>query len=157
MSTANTIIKTGTAASSLITTTSPTLDLYGTDTTKQVVNVLSNTYMYDYNGTTVADNSNYIQAIITFELLSALLDSAPSGNTPVLFMVNVTVTGKPNKKYVVDAQIQTKGNSAMSPTYVTTTTTKGSDGLVAFPVTNFFNVSSPGAPYTLTITLTQVQ
>jgi hypothetical protein len=102
-------------------------------------------------------DSTYIQAVLSFELLSALLDSAPSGSTPALFMVKLTVPGNPKTQYVVDAQIQTKGNSAMSPTYLTTTTTSGADGLVAFPVTNFFNVSSPGAPYTLTVTLTQVQ
>jgi hypothetical protein len=143
--------------------TSPTLQLNSTGTTK-LVKILTQTYFYspllkDISGNT---GSAYIQMVFSFELLAALLDSAPTntgdGKTNI-FQVAVGTKGDTTGTYVVDAQIQTKGNSAMSPTYTSITVPQAGsteDGYVYFPVTNFFSVTSPGAPYTLTITLTKV-
>jgi hypothetical protein len=161
-------VLTGTAAAPLDTGyfdfTSPTLQLNSTGTTK-LVKTLTQTYFFspllkDISGNTIG--SAYIQMVFSFELLAALLDSAPtntgSGGANI-FQVAVGTKGDTKGTYVVDAQIQTKGNSAMSPTYTSITvpqTDSTKDGYVYFPVTNFFSVTSPGAPYTLTITLTKV-
>jgi hypothetical protein len=132
----------------------------GTGTDTPVVSDISKTYMFNTNkvdpsGNPATDGTNgYVQFIYTFELLSALLDSAPtatSSSNNNIFQIAVKVSAPDGSQYIIDAMIQTKGNSALSPTY----TTKVSGGFVYFPVTNFFTVSSPGAPYTLTITMTQ--
>lgn len=139
--------------------TSPSLSLSSSATSVDVVKPIANTYIYKKNG-------EYVQVIFTFKLLAALLDTAPtqSGTAAtgaVLFQMNVTIPAfnkqSPSGQYVVDAQIQTKGNSAMSPTYTTVVTipSGGNDGLIFFPVTNFFSVTAPGAPYTVTITITK--
>ena len=133
----------------------PTLSLT-TGSTQKVVKDISKTYMYSANG-------EYVEIIYSFELLAALLDSAPTNgiNSPVLFQMNMYIPKHESGDYVVDAQIQTKGNSAMSPTYLTQvskTTPLGTDttgGLIYFPVTNFFTVTSPGSPYTITVTMTR--
>lgn len=161
MSTTNNLqILTGsavTAASGKLSIQSPALVLYSSSISNDpVVQNLSTTAIYD--GDT---NNNYLQIIYSFQLLSALLDSAPTNSgsstttagNPTLFSMTVNVgDSKNNGNYVIDAQIQTKGNSAMSPTYIT----KLSNGVFTFPVTNFFNVSSPGCPYTITLTATRV-
>jgi hypothetical protein len=135
---------------------SPAISLSSTSST-QVVEDVSKTYFYSPNG-------DFVQIIYTFQLLAAVLDSAPTQgttNTPVVFQMNVGIPGNPppktgSLKYVVDAQIQTKGNSSMSPTYLTNISGTGTtDGVMYFPVTNFFSVTAPGAPYTITITLTK--
>ena len=139
-----------------LTIISPAISLSSTSTT-QVVEDVSKTYFYSPNG-------DFVQIIYTFQLLAAVLDSAPTQGTkqtPVVFQMNVGIPGNPppttgSLKYVVDAQIQTKGNSSMSPTYLTNISANGtSDGVMYFPVTNFFSVTAPGAPYTITITLTK--
>lgn len=138
------------SATQYITINSPALLLYSTASSSEtVVEPLSETFIY-------SENLEYWEAIISFNLLSALLDSAPTQNangvaTTTLFTVTITSSKLGTSSYVIDAQIQTKGNSAMSPTYIT----KVSNNAITFPVTNFFNVSSPGAPYTLTITGTK--
>ena len=137
---------------------SPAISLSSTSTT-QVVEDVSRTYFYSPNG-------DFVQIIYTFQLLAAVLDSAPTQGTskqqtPVVFQMNVGIPGNPppttgSLKYVVDAQIQTKGTSSMSPTYLTNISANGTtDGVMYFPVTNFFSVTAPGAPYTITITLTK--
>lgn len=146
--------------------TSPTLQLNSSAGTK-LIKTLTQTYFFspllkDSSGNVIGPSA-YIQMVFSFELLAALLDSAPT-NTGTgganIFQVAVGTKGDTTGTYVVDAQIQTKGNSAMSPTYTSITVPQSStttkDGYVYFPVTNFFSVTSPGAPYTLTITLTKV-
>ena len=143
-------VKTGADVTEL-TVTCPLLSLDATEATTgtKVVSNISKTYIYSPDG-------KYIQLIYTFELLAALLDSAPtnigggSGSTNI-FQMKIQLEGTAvADSYIVDAMIQTKGNSALSPTY----STKVSGGYIYFPVTNFFTVSSPGAPYTITITMT---
>lgn len=146
---------------SLIQITAPGLRLYDTSTSTTptanppVVKTLAQTVMFD-------GAYKIIEIIYTFELLSALLDSAPSGTTPTLFFIQFNFpTGSgitSTTSYVIDATIQTKGNSALSPTYLTQAyLVNGSTTqyAVGFPITNFFNVSAPGAPYTLFLTLQQ--
>jgi len=142
------LVATGTGVTQL-TVICPLLSLDASDTSgTPVVSDISKTYISSPNG-------QYIQLIYTFELLAALLDSAPtntggSGNTNI-FQMKIKLEGSAvASSYIVDAMIQTKGNSALSPTY----STKVSGGYIYFPVTNFFTVSSPGAPYTITITMT---
>lgn len=142
--------------------TSPSLQLNSSSGTK-LVKILTQTYFFSPQSTTTPSSGAYIQMVFSFELLAALLDSAPT-NTGTkdganIFQVAVGTKGDTTGTYVVDAQIQTKGNSAMSPTYTSITVPQSNsttDGYVYFPVTNFFSVTSPGAPYTLTITLTKV-
>lgn len=148
-------------------TTTTTTYKADADNYTPVVSKLALTLMWDSDGKTVP---SFIESIFTFELKSALLDSAPSGKSdanqdvPNLFLMSVLLPTEvtTQQTYIVDAQIQTKGNSAMSPTYITDTqlytkTTNGTAGgkyqAIVFPVTNFFNVSAPGAPYTVTLTL----
>ena len=149
----NLLIQTGTNVDdSYLTIICPLLSLSSTDNSgTKVVSDISKTYIYD-------ENNEYIQLIYTFELLAALLDSAPTntGSGANIFQMAVGLQGTKTTipdgtSYIIDAMIQTKGNSALSPTY----TTKVSNKFVYFPVTNFFTVSSPGAPYTITITMTK--
>lgn len=146
---------------SVLQVSAPILGLYvpsGTDTSQSVISGLAQTVRWNYvsGATTPVDT---IDVAYTFELLSALLDTAPTQATSgtTLFTVTVVLPGNidySTATYYIDATIQTKGNSALSPTYKTkpfkisstaSTTTYG----INFPVTNFFNVSAPGAPYTL--------
>lgn len=147
-------VLTGTAVSQL-TVIAPLLSLSSTDASgTSVVADISKTLTY-------STDSGYVQMIYSFELLAALLDSAPTntggaGNTNIFQMaVKIPGTTVPaaNTKYVIDAMIQTKGNSALSPTYITKV---NASGQIFFPVTNFFTVTSPGSPYTITITMTKV-
>jgi len=147
----------------LISITAPGLRLYNTSDgsasskNPSVVNAIARTVMYNLTFT-------IIEVIYTFELLSALLDSAPTGvgpngsPTPTLFFIQINFPNnspvKESDSYVIDATIQTKGNSALSPTYVTQVYPIGNNQYaVGFPITNFFNVSAPGAPYTLFLTI----
>lgn len=129
-------------------------DINSTTQQPQVVQPRAQTFIFK------PGNIDYFQAIYSFNLKSALLDSAPTqgvNQTPLIFTITIAlnqggVTIKDGTSYVIDAQIQTIGNSAMAPTYVT----PAFNSKIVFPVTNFFNVSSPGAPYTITITGTRV-
>lgn len=149
-------VLTGIAVSPYLTIVAPTLSLETDVSGTSVVRTISQTYFFSPNG-------EYVEVVYSFELLAALLDSAPTnGRTgAVVFQMAVYIPGIDTGSYVVDAQIQTKGNSAMSPTYVTAltkTTAITPDtvaGVIYFPVTNFFTVTSPGAPYTITLTLTK--
>ena len=139
----------------------PVLGLYGpsgTDTSQSVISPLAQTIRWNYDATATKEAPvDIIDVAYTFELLSALLDTAPtqasSGTT--LFTVTIILPGTfdySKQFYYIDATIQTKGNSALSPTYRTIpfkTSTSPTQWGVNFPVTNFFNVSAPGAPYTL--------
>jgi len=151
--------------------TAPPLALYNIDnytvsrgSTQKVINQLATTVMWNYDEKSPSPVApSYIKVIFTFELLSALLDTAPSGSSNNLFLMSVALPSEVQGlyKYVVDAQIQTIGNSTMSPTYVTYTQDYTTDpsvstknrAFIVFPVTNFFNVTAPGAPYTITLTL----
>jgi hypothetical protein len=155
MSSNTVTIRTGTKeVENYLTIVAPTLSLDTSGTS--VIQDVSKTYLYSVNG-------EYVQVIYSFNLLAALLDSAPTNGNggPTIFQMNMYIPKNDSGNYLVDAQIQTKGNSAMSPTYVTQvtkTTPLGDDptgGVVYFPVTNFFTVSAPGAPYTITVTLTK--
>ena len=125
---------------------SPALSLSaGTNTA--VVKDISATYKYSSNG-------DYIQLVYTFQLRAALLDSAPTNDkngSPVIFQLQISTVINELAEYVVEAQIQTLGTFTKAPTYVT----PNEGGIIYFPVTNFFNVSAPGSPYTITITLTK--
>jgi len=143
-----------------LTITAPLLSLSETDVSgTSVVSDISKTYLYDASG-------GYVQIVYSFELLAALLDSAPTntngGKTNIFQMaVGLPSATVPTNKYVIDAMIQTKGNSALSPTYITkvselTDTSGAKYYVIYFPVTNFFTVTSPGSPYTITITMTKV-
>ena len=144
-------VLTGTAVSQL-TVIAPLLSLSSTDVSgTSVVADISKTLTY-------STDSGYVQMIYSFELLAALLDSAPTntggtGTNIFQMVVKMPSTVAANTKYVIDAMIQTKGNSALSPTYITKV---NEDGFIFFPVTNFFTVTSPGSPYTITITMTKV-
>jgi hypothetical protein len=146
-------VLTGTAVTQL-TVIAPLLSLSSTDVSgTSVVADISKTLTY-------SADSGYVQMIYSFELLAALLDSAPTntgGTGTNIFQMVVKIPGTTvpaaNTKYVIDAMIQTKGNSALSPTYITKV---NADGDIFFPVTNFFTVTSPGSPYTITITMTKV-
>ena len=117
-----------------------------------VVRELARTYFYSTNG-------EYVKVIYSFKLLAALLDSAPTynGSTLSLFILQIQTPVVSKGSYTVNAELQTLGSSTRSPTYETdvAANSDGNSGLVYFPVTNFFSVTSPGAPYTLTITLTR--
>lgn len=138
---------------------SPAINLNSTSTI-DVVEEIARTYIYSYDNKL---QCQYVQVIYTFQLLAAVLDTAPTNGTqnkPVVFQMNVGVpnaapTSKDKQKYVVDAVLQTAGNSTRSPTYVTNLSAAGISGVMYFPVTNFFSVTTPGAPYTITITLTK--
>jgi hypothetical protein len=73
------------------TITSPGLILYGPSgkSSGNVVSDLSKTYIF-------SDNREYIQFIYSFELLSALLDSAPTNNADqaVLFTISIDIQDK---------------------------------------------------------------
>jgi hypothetical protein len=144
-------VLTGTAVSQL-TVIAPLLSLSSTDVSgTSVVADISKTLTY-------STDSGYVQMIYSFELLAALLDSAPTntggtGTNIFQMVVKMPSTVAANTKYVIDAMIQTKGNSALSPTYITKVNANGD---IFFPVTNFFTVTSPGSPYTITITMTKV-
>ena len=144
-------VLTGTAVTQL-TVIAPLLSLSSTDVSgTSVVADISKTLTY-------SADSGYVQMIYSFELLAALLDSAPTntggtGTNIFQMVVKIPTTVPANTKYVIDAMIQTKGNSALSPTYITKV---NADGDIFFPVTNFFTVTSPGSPYTITITMTRV-
>lgn len=116
-----------------------------------VVKDISATYKFSPKG-------EYIQLVYSFELRAALLDSAPTNGSigggasaPLLFQLQISTVTTDQTDYVVEAQIQTLGSSTKAPTYVT----PNQDGIIYFPVTNFFSVTAPGAPYTITITLTK--
>ena len=137
----------------------PTSSLYSGKADTSIVKEIACIYMYD---SLTAPGPGYVQALFTFQLLGPLLTSAPTQatNDPAnsnLFVVFVYV-GTSTADYIVDAQIQTKGNSAMSSTYTAKPSPiVGATGnFITFPVTTFFNVSQPGSPYTLTITLSRV-
>lgn len=146
---------------------SPAYSLYSGNTDTPVVTAIAGIYTYQDDG---ADKTAYVQSFFTFELQGPLLDSAPtqaarqgSGSENNLFVVFVSV-GQSSDVFIVDAQIQTKGNSALSPTYKSkptqifgTSEQPTGDYYISFPVTTFFNVSQPGSPYTLTITLSRVK
>ena len=144
----------------IVTITAPSIQLYNTAisggevSATTVVSQLALTVMYEQTRYTI------IEVIYTFELLSALLDSAPTGSkNPTLFYIQIQIPGNVTEttQYVVDATIQTKGNSALSPTYVTQAyKIDAGQFAIGFPVTNFFNVSAPGAPYTLFLTIQRV-
>lgn len=145
-------------AQPLLSIVCPNLALSATDTSgTPVVQTISATYIYSPE----TAGAKYIEVLYTFELLAALLDSAPTNTTggPTLFQMIMEIPGATSatlgSKYVVDAQIQTKGNSAMTPTYITKVTSLNGVGVIYFPVTNFFTVTAPGAPYTILVTLTQ--
>ena len=155
MSASSITIRTGTEeVADYLTIVAPTLSLDTSGTS--VIKDVSKTYLYSVNG-------EFVQVIYSFNLLAALLDSAPTNGKggPTIFQMNMYIPGNDSGNYLVDAQIQTKGNSAMSPTYVTQvtkTTPLGTDtagGVIYFPVTNFFTVTSPGSPYTITVTMTK--
>ena len=132
-----------------------------------VVKVLSTTYM---NGGSVSVY-DYIELQMTFTLLGAVLDSAPTagnGSTPssTLFVIYVKVAAASGAtdnygvdpetaNYIVDADVQTISDSASSPTYITQATSPNANSnssyWIAFPVTNFFSVARPGAPYRMRI------
>lgn len=157
----------GTTATNDILFVSPSFVLYGepTSTTSAaelaVVQPLSGIFMHD-------SGFDFIEAIFCFQLRGPLLTSAPTQQAgdftaENLFTVFVSVgtsTTPPTDKYIVDAQIQSKGTTSQSSTYksVPTTITGGATNTyyITFPVTNFFNVSQPGAPYTLYITLSKI-
>jgi hypothetical protein len=158
-------IYTGKTADDYVSVVAPALLLYPNPNTTfsglTVVNGLSQTVFVNTNtdASTKISTTTYYELEYSFQLLSALLDSAPT-NDPTgknaLFSITciVTTSTDTNKdaEFVVRARIQVKGYSSMSPTFVT----KLTDGKFTFPVTTFFNVSSPGAPYTITITATSV-
>jgi hypothetical protein len=128
-----------------LTVISPALSL--TTGGLSVVKDISATYKYTTNG-------EYIQLVYSFQLVAALLDSAPTNSktgSPVIFQLQISTVLKDDVDYVVEAQIQTLGSSTKAPTYVT----PSQDKLIYFPVTNFFSVTAPGSPYTITITLTK--
>lgn len=144
----------------ILSVSAPILGLYapsGTDTPQSVVSGVAQTIKWNYDPN-VKNPVDTIDVSYTFELLSALLDTAPTQASTGTTLFTVTVklpdaTYPTDTYYYIDATIQTKGNSALSPTYRTqpfildskTTKVYG----LNFPVTNFFNVSAPGAPYTL--------
>ena len=144
----------------LVAITTPNTILYPSATGVTVsapntVNVNSVQYIYSTNPDGAKTGNNYVKLILNFTLLTSLLDTAPSGVTPNLFTVTVNIAGSTggtgsvdSNPYIVNATIMTKGNTAKSPTYETL---NDNLGRIGFPVTNFFNVSVPGAPYTLEI------
>uniref|UniRef100_A0A6C0IDB1 Uncharacterized protein n=1 Tax=viral metagenome TaxID=1070528 RepID=A0A6C0IDB1_9ZZZZ len=131
---------------------SPTLSLGQSSTNTPIVKDLARTYILSGDG-------KYIKVIYSFKLLAALLDSAPTANSSTsttIFQMQVQTYNNSNGDYIVNAEVQTLGNSTKSPTYDTVVTANGTSGLIYFPVTNFFSVTSPGAPYTITLMLTKV-
>jgi hypothetical protein len=145
-------VLTGTSVTTdFVTLYSPSISLLQKGSTTPVVKELARTYLYD------SSNGQYVKLIYSFTLLAALLDSAPtySGTELQLFILQIQTPAVKTGSYTVNAELQTLGSSTRSPTYETEVTTNGDSGLVYFPVTNFFSVTSPGAPYTLTITLTK--
>jgi hypothetical protein len=131
----------------------PTLSLGQGNTDTPVVKDLARTYIQS------GDDGKYIKVIYSFKLLAALLDSAPTskgGTSTTIFQMQVQTSNNSDGDYIVNAEVQTLGNSTKSPTYDTVVTANGQSGLIFFPVTNFFSVTSPGAPYTITLTLTKV-
>ena len=131
---------------------SPLLSLGQITVDTKVVKDLARTYIYSGDG-------KYVKVIYSFKLLAALLDSAPTstgGTSTNIFQMQIQVPLNNTGTYIVNAEVQTLGNSTKSPTYDTVVTADGDDGLIFFPVTNFFSVTSPGAPYTITIVMTKV-
>ena len=128
------------------------MSLGQSSTNTPVVKDLARTYIQSGDG-------KYIKVIYSFKLLAALLDSAPTssgGTSTTIFQMQVQTSNNSDGDYIVNAEVQTLGNSTKSPTYDTVVTANGLSGLIFFPVTNFFSVTSPGAPYTITLTLTKV-
>ena len=128
------------------------------------VNMISNTLITDWDGSAGANAEYYIKATAHFILLSAILDTAPAAVSGTSGAPNITMTVNnvlppsetqvPNTAWFVIIGLSAGGKMSSTPVFATNPTPAAQ---LIFILSNYFQITSPGVFYMVTVEAFAVQ
>ena len=131
----------------------------GGGTANDCVNLISNTLITDYDENSTSSSSasmyaqSYVKAIAHFVLLAAILDTAPaadvgSGNPNITLSISNINPTSPGSGWFVIITLSAGGKMSSTPLFATNPTIGGN---LVFILSNYFQITSPGVFYMVTL------